>query len=77
MTRGPAFDRLVPVNDVPGARWRDVELTAEERDAKRAALAAYETQLGVMRGFLRRFLCRNELLLAIDARELERIASMH
>jgi LmbE family N-acetylglucosaminyl deacetylase len=76
-TRGPAFDRLLPVNDVADARWRDVELTAEERDMKRAALGEYRSQLGVMRGFLRRFLCRNELLLGIDARVLERIASVH
>jgi LmbE family N-acetylglucosaminyl deacetylase len=76
-TRGPAFDRLLPVNAVADARWRDVELTNEERDAKRAALGDYRSQLGVMRGFLRGFLCRNELLLAIDARVLERIASVH
>jgi len=76
-TRHPAFDRLIPLGNVPDTAWTETELSPAELDAKRAALAEYHTQLEVMNGFLRSFLCRNELLTAVDTRVLERIASIH
>ena len=75
--RGPTFDRILPIGDLPDTAWTETELTPEELDAKRAALDEYRSQLGVMNGFLREFLCRNELFATVDARIFERIASVH
>jgi LmbE family N-acetylglucosaminyl deacetylase len=76
-TRGPAFDRQLPVTELPDTAWSEAELMPAELEAKRAALAEYRSQLGVMDGFLRTFLCRNELFATVDARVLSRIASLH
>ena len=75
--RGPEFDRQFPLDDVPDTRWRETELAAPELAAKRAALEEYRSQLGVMNGFLRHFLCRNELYATVDPSVLLRIASVH
>ena len=76
-TRGPSFDRAFPLGDLPDTAWTEAELTPAELDAKRAALAEYRSQLGVMNGFLRNFLCRNELFATVDSGVLQRIASVH
>ena len=75
--RGPSLDRLVPLPQLPDTTWAETDLAPRELRAKRAALAEYRTQLEVMGGFLREFLCRNELLGRIDTRVLDRIASIH
>jgi LmbE family N-acetylglucosaminyl deacetylase len=75
--RPPLFDRALPITEVPDTQWLETELTPAELDAKRAALAAYRSQLDVMDGFLRRFLCRNELYARVDSNLLARIASVH
>ena len=75
--RGPLFDRFLPIAGLPDSTWVDTELTPEELTAKRAALEEYRSQLEVMNGFLRSFLCRNELFVTLDADVLSRIASIH
>jgi len=75
--RGPSFDRELPLGEVPDTGWRETELAPAELAAKRAALEEYRSQLGVMNGFLRRFLCRNELFATIDPHVLLRIAAVH
>jgi len=75
--RPPAFDRALPVGEVPDTVWTEAELSSEELAAKRAALAEYRSQLEVMDGFLHNFLCRNELFATVDDRVLDRIASLH
>jgi len=75
--RGPDFDRMNPLGNVPDTAWVETELAPAEREAKRAALEEYRTQLEVMNGFLRNFLCRNELFATVDRRVLDRIASIH
>jgi LmbE family N-acetylglucosaminyl deacetylase len=76
-TRGPGFDRFLPIGTIPDTAWSETELGADELAAKRAALAEYRSQLDVMGGFLRRFLCRNELFATVDGQLLARIASVH
>ncbi len=76
-TRAPAFDRMQPLATVPDTTWVETELAPAELDAKRAALEEYRSQLEVMNGFLRSFLCRNELLASVDGQVLDRIASIH
>ena len=76
-TRGPAFDRVLPLTDLPDTAWTETDLAPAELEAKRAALEEYRSQLGVMNGFLRNFLCRNEMLATVDGRILQRIASVH
>jgi LmbE family N-acetylglucosaminyl deacetylase len=76
-TRGPDFDRFLAREDVPDTTWLETELSPDELAAKRAALGEYRSQLEVMNGFLRSFLCRNELLGKLDARLLARIAAIH
>jgi len=76
-TRAPSFDRFLPLPSVPHTRWLETELTPAELAAKRAALAEYKSQLEVMDGFLRRFLCRNELLESVSGEVLARIAAVH
>jgi len=76
-TRGPEFDRLYPLATVPDTAWVETELAPAEREAKRAAVEEYRTQLEVMSGFLRSFVTRNELFATVDGRVLERIASIH
>jgi LmbE family N-acetylglucosaminyl deacetylase len=75
--RSPAFDRLLPDARVPLTAWRETALAPEELAAKRAALAEYRSQLEVMDGFLRSFLCRNELFGDVDGSVLARIAAVH
>jgi LmbE family N-acetylglucosaminyl deacetylase len=70
-------DRLRPLPGLPDSTWVETDLGPAELGAKKAALSEYRTQLEVMRGFLRNFLCRNELFLSIDGRILDRIASIH
>ena len=74
---GPSFDRELPLGDLPDTRWSESELAPAELVAKRAALEEYHSQLGVMNGFLRHFLCRNELFATVDPRVLVRIAAVH
>ena len=76
-TRPPAFDRVLPITELADTRWLGVELSPAELAAKKAALAQYRSQLEVMDGFLRRFLCRNDLFGRVDADLLARIASIH
>jgi LmbE family N-acetylglucosaminyl deacetylase len=76
-TAPPAFDRFLPLGKLPDTAWTETELSPAEVEAKRAALAEYHTQLAVMNGFLRNFLCRNELFATVDGHVLERIASIH
>jgi LmbE family N-acetylglucosaminyl deacetylase len=76
-TRGPAFDRILPLGDLPDTVWSETELAPAELEAKRAALDEYRSQLGVMNGFLRNFLCRNEMFETVDSSVLQRIASVH
>jgi len=75
--RGPGFDRELPLAELPDTRWSESELAPAELAAKRAALEEYRSQLGVMNGFLRHFLCRNELFATVDPRVLVRIAAVH
>ena len=75
--RGPSFDRELPLGDLPDTRWSESELAPAALAAKRAALEEYRSQLGVMNGFLRHFLCRNELFATIDPSVLVRIAAVH
>jgi LmbE family N-acetylglucosaminyl deacetylase len=75
--RPPGFDREVPLRDLPDTVWTEAELTPGELAAKRAALAEYRSQLEVMDGFLRNFLCRNELFGTVDGQILDRIARVH
>jgi LmbE family N-acetylglucosaminyl deacetylase len=72
--RGPAWDRLLPLAEVRDGRWEELELAPAERAAKEAAVGEYATQLAVMGGFLRSFLCRNELVVAVDQPLLARLA---
>ena len=76
-TLPPTFDRFVPIGSLPDTTWTETELSPAELAAKRAALAEYRSQLEVMQGFLRNFLCRNELFATVDRRVLDRIASLH
>jgi len=75
--RGPGFDRELPLAELPDTRWSESELAPAELAAKRAALEEYRSQLGVMNGFLRHFLCRNELFATVDPSVLVRIAAVH
>jgi LmbE family N-acetylglucosaminyl deacetylase len=70
-------DRVVPDARVPVTAWSETDLTPDELAAKRAALGEYRSQLDVMGGFLRAFLCRNELFAAVDTKVLARIAAVH
>ncbi len=74
---GPSFDRELPLGDLPDTRWSESELAPAALAAKRAALEEYRSQLGVMNGFLRHFLCRNELFATVDPSVLVRIAAVH
>ena len=76
-TRAPVPDRLLPLAQIPDTEWTESELSPADLDAKRAALGEYRSQLEVMGGFLRAFLCRNELFTTVDTRVLDRIASIH
>jgi LmbE family N-acetylglucosaminyl deacetylase len=76
-TRPPAFDRQLPITEVPETHWAEFTLAPEDIAAKHAALARYDSQLGVMHGFLRRFLCRNELFGNVSEAMLAHIASVH
>jgi LmbE family N-acetylglucosaminyl deacetylase len=76
-TPPPTFDRQLPIDEVPETHWAEVDLTSEELAAKRAALGRYQSQLEVMDGFLRHFLCRNELYGDVSKATLARIASIH
>ena len=53
------------------------DLSRVARTAKAEAVAEYDTQLAVMRGFLQSFVARNELFGRVDARVLDRIALIH
>ncbi len=75
--RGPDFDRELPLAELPDTRWSESELAPAALGAKRAALEEYRSQLGVMNGFLRHFLCRNELFATVDPSVLVRIAAVH
>ena len=75
--RGPGFDRELPLAELPDTRWSESELAPAALTAKRAALEEYRSQLGVMNGFLRHFLCRNELFATVDPSVLVRIAAVH
>ncbi len=75
--RGPDFDRELPLAELPDTRWSESELVPAALAAKRAALEEYRSQLGVMNGFLRHFLCRNELFATVDPSVLVRIAAVH
>jgi len=77
IVRAPAFDRCFPDERVPFTQWTETELAPAESAAKRAALAEYRSQLDVMNGFLRLFLCRNELFGHLDAKVLAKIAAIH
>ncbi len=50
--RGPGFDRELPLAELPDTRWSESELAPAALAAKRAALEEYQSQLGVMNGFL-------------------------
>ncbi len=76
-TEGPRGDLLIPLGAVADTQWTGLELGPADREAKRLALSEYRTQLGTMDGFLRSFLCRNELLATVDGRLLARIAAVH
>jgi LmbE family N-acetylglucosaminyl deacetylase len=72
-----ATDHALTLSEVPETRWLETQLTPAELAGKRAALTQYKSQLGVMDGFLRRFLCRNELYERVDSGLLAKIASVH
>ena len=76
-SRPPTFDRIVPLREIQDTSWVETQLAPGELSAKRAALAEYETQLTVMRGYLRKFVVRNELFGTVDPGVLARIASIH
>jgi LmbE family N-acetylglucosaminyl deacetylase len=76
-SRPPLFDRLLPIDTVTDTSWFDTELAPAELAAKRAALEAYKSQLVVMNGFLRRFMCHNELYGTVDRELLAKIALVH
>jgi LmbE family N-acetylglucosaminyl deacetylase len=76
-TQPPPSERVLTISELPDTHWLDSELGPAELAAKRAALAQYKSQLEVMNGFLRRFLCRNELFERVDPGLLARIASVH
>jgi hypothetical protein len=65
------------VSELGDTLWTENELAAPDLVSKRAALAEYRSQLDVMSGFLRRFLCANELYGAVDGQLLARIAKVH
>ena len=73
----PAVDRCLTVSELGDTLWTENELAAPDLASKRAALAEYRSQLYVMNGFLRRFLCANELYGAVDGQLLARIAKVH
>ncbi|HSV06925.1 MAG TPA: PIG-L family deacetylase [Candidatus Binatus sp.] len=75
--RGPFFDRFLPLGTLADTTWEETELTPEELAAKRAALEEYKSQLEVMNGFLRSFLCRNEIFATLNSAVLAAIASVH
>ena len=78
MLTGPAEDRrLLPIAGLAATTWSEADLSPEELEAKRAALAEYQSQLEVMRGFLKSFAGENELLAAVDPQVLARIAAVH
>jgi LmbE family N-acetylglucosaminyl deacetylase len=70
-------ERLRPLDALPDTAWVESELSAADLDAKRAALAEYDSQLEVMGGFLRSFVAKNELFATVDRTVLDRIASIH
>jgi len=74
--RAPNLQHVHPASTIT-ARWLGKDVDARSATAKEAALVAYETQLAVMRGFLRGFLRSNELFAVIDARMRDRIAAVH
>jgi LmbE family N-acetylglucosaminyl deacetylase len=76
-SRPPLFDRLHAVGTIGDTAWLETELAPAELAAKRAALEAYKSQLGVMNGFLRRFMCHNELYGTVDRQLLAKIAQVH
>jgi len=76
-TTPPSSDRFRPLPGLPDTAWVETNLAPAELEAKTAALAEYRTQLEVMNGFLRNFLCRNEIFASVDGRILDRIASIH
>jgi LmbE family N-acetylglucosaminyl deacetylase len=67
----------LPIDAPPDTVWLSRELTPAALAAKREAVAEYDTQLAVMRGFLQSFVARNELFGRLDTRVLDRIASVH
>jgi len=75
--QAPAVDRALTISELSETRWLETQLSPAELAGKRAALAQYKSQLGVMDGFLRRFLCRNELYERVDSELLAKIASVH
>lgn len=77
LRRGPDKDVCQPDPRIAETRWTSFELSTEDLDAKTAALDAHRTQLAVMGGFLRSFLCRNELFGVLDHALLGRIAAVH
>lgn len=76
-SRAPTFDKIVPLQEIQDTSWVETQLAPIELSAKRAALAAYATQLTVMRGYLQKFVVRNELFGTVDPGVLARIASIH
>jgi len=77
LRRGPEKDVCQPDARIGETVWTSYELSVPELDAKRAALDAHQTQLAVMGGFLRAFLCRNEIFGVLDHALLGRIAAVH
>jgi len=75
--RAPLFDRFLPIAGLTDTAWTETEISPAELEAKRAALAEYKSQLEVMNGFLRRFMCKNELYETVDRQILAHIASVH
>jgi LmbE family N-acetylglucosaminyl deacetylase len=77
LRRGPAHERCVPDPRIGETTWTALELSPGELEAKREALDAHRTQVGVMGGFLREFLCANELFGILDHELVGRIAAVH
>lgn len=75
--RGPAKERCQPDPRIGETVWATLELSPRELERKRDALDAHRTQLAVMGGFLRAFLCSNELFAVLDHALLGRIAAVH
>jgi LmbE family N-acetylglucosaminyl deacetylase len=73
----PGRERCVPDPRIGDTVWTELELAGRELEAKRAALEAHRTQIAVMGGFLREFLCRNELFGVLDHGLTGRIAAVH